>query len=175
MRHRTLATGIATTPLLGLFPVIGLAGALACNDLEYLMGPGDPVSLTPQALEGRWVRVRVVLSTSSTEPVVSDTAEIPDNGLIYKFTASGGAEESCRCPGLGIAPSALITSYSISGDTLRFHSSDGVLTYLAGTYLAEVTTRRLILRNPGPFPHDLDQDGVPEDVRATFTHQRMRD
>jgi hypothetical protein len=57
--------------------VLCLALLLACNDLEYLTGTGEPVPLTPQSLEGSWVRIRVVVSTVAA-PVLGDTTEIPE-------------------------------------------------------------------------------------------------
>ena len=150
--------------------VLCLALLMACDGLEYLTGPGDPVPLTPQSLEGSWVRVRAVISTL-TSPVLSDTTDIPENGLIYELSESGEAKEFCRCPSLATAPSSSIVSYSVAGDTLRLQSRDG----WSLSYLAEVTTRRLVLRAIGTFPHDIDEDGVAEDVRVTYTHQRKKD
>jgi hypothetical protein len=147
-----------------LTTVLGLVFLVACNDST---DPGDPVPLTPQSLEGRWVRFRVVLSTS-TDPVVSDTTEIPDNGEIYEFTESGDVEYSCRCPRFDVAPTPQYTSYSITGDTLWLHQDEGA----PHPRLAEVTTLRLILRSLGTSAVDITGDGVPEDVRIADIYRR---
>jgi hypothetical protein len=142
--------------------VFGLSFLVACSDPN---DPGDPLPLTPQSLEGRWVKIQVVRSTT-TEPVVADTTEIPENGEIYEFTESGGVEYSCRCPGFDVAPTPQYTSYSITGDTLWLYQDEGA----PHRHLAEVTTRRLIFRSFGAI--DISGDGVPEDVRIDDIYRR---
>ena len=142
----------------------GLVFFAACD----LTGPGDPVPLTSESLAGKWELVERVLS--STNPVLSDTKEISENGTIYEFTRSGGAKESCRCGGIG--PSSLVSAYSISGDTLRLQTSENPA---FETYLAELWTHQLILRGIGTIPHDINGDGVLEDMTLTRTFQRMND
>jgi hypothetical protein len=135
---------------------------VACSDPN---APGDPLPLTPQSLEGRWVKIQVVLSTT-TGPALADTTEIPQNGEIYEFTESGSVEYSCRCPGSGVAPTPQYTSYSITGDTLWLHQDEGP----PQPRLAEVTTRRLIFRSFGAT--DISGDGVAEDVRIEEVYRR---
>ena len=154
-----------------LTTALGLALLVACNGLEYLTGPGDPVLLTPESLEGSWVHVRTVFSTS-TDPILTETKEIPENGAIYEFTKSGSVTYSCRCPGFDTAPTLQYISYSISDDTLRLHQSEGA----PHAHLAEVTTRRLVLTTPwSTFPRDVNHDGAPEDVTVAYIYQRMKD
>jgi hypothetical protein len=147
-----------------LTTVMGLLLLLACSDPA---GPGDPLPLTGQSLEGRWVRIQVVLATSPS-PVVSDTTEIRENGEIFEFTDSGEVEYFCRCPGSDTGPTPQYTSYSISGDTLSLHQIAGA----SISQVAEVTTRRLILRSIETFPVDITGDGVPEDVSVTDIYRR---
>jgi hypothetical protein len=146
--------------------ISGLAFLLACGDPN---DPGDPLPLTPESLEAKWVKIQVVRSTI-TAPILSDTTEIPDNGEIYVFTASGDVAYSCRCPGGaegGVTPQ--YTSYSITGDTLWLQQDDG----LPQPYLARVTTRRLILGGgPGTQPLDITGDGVPEDVTVAQIYRQ---
>ena len=144
--------------------VLGLLFLVACGDPN---DPGDPRPLTGQSLEGKWVRIQVVLATSSA-PVVSDTTEIRENGEIFEFTDSGEVEYFCRCPGFDTGPTPQYTSYSISGDTLSLHQLGGA----SLPRIAEVTTRRLILRSTGTFPVDITGDGIPEDVSVTDTYRR---
>ena len=150
-----------------LTPVFGLAFLLACSDPN---DPGDPLPLTPESLEGRWVKIQVVRSTV-TEPILSDTNEIPENGEIYEFTASGDVNYSCRCPGGaegGFAPQ--YTSYSITGDTLWLYQEGD---YPPHPRLAKVTTRRLIFGGgPGTTPFDITGDGVPEDVTVAEIYRQ---
>lgn len=146
-----------------LIQVVGLVCLAACNDPN---DPGDPRPLTGQSLEGRWVRIQVVLS-ASRNPVVSDTTEITQNGEIFEFTESGGVEYFCRCPGFDTGPTPQYSSYSIAGDTLWLHQIGGA----SHPHLAEVTTRRLTLRNIGTFPVDITGDGIPEDVTVTDTYR----
>lgn len=148
-----------------LSTIFGLAFLLACSDPN---DPGDPLPLTPESLEGRWVKIEVVRSTV-TDPVVSDTTEIPENGEIYEFTASGDVNYFCRCPGSGIAPTPQYTSYSITGDTLWLHQDDGAPQPL----LAKVTTRRLIFGGgSSTVPIDITGDGVPEEVTIAHIYRR---
>jgi hypothetical protein len=145
---------------------IGVGLLLACSDPN---DPGDPLALSPESLEGRWVKFQVVRSTV-TEPILSDTTEIPENGEIYEFTASGGVQYSCRCPsgaeGGGVPQ---YTSYSITGDTLWLHQAEGP----PQPILAKVTTRRLILGGgPGTTPFDITGDGVPEDVTVAHIYRQ---
>ena len=144
--------------------VFSLSFLVACSDPN---DPGDPLPLTPQSLEGRWVKTQVVRSTT-TGPAVADTTEIPENGEIYEFTESGGVEYSCRCPGFDVAPTPQCTSYSITGDTLWLRQEEGA----PQPRLAEVTTRRLIFRGLGTMPVDISGDGVPEDVRIDNIYRR---
>jgi hypothetical protein len=149
-----------------LSTVFGLAFLLACGDPN---DPGDPLPLTPESLEGRWVKIQVVRATV-TDPVLSDTTEIPENGEMYSFTASGDVQYFCRCPGgaEGVA-TPQYTSYSITGDTLWLHQDDGP----PHRHLAKVTTRRLILGGgPGTVPSDITGDGVPEDVTVTQIYRQ---
>ena len=132
----------------------------ACSDPNE---PGNPLPLTPQSLAGRWVKIRVVLSTGSA---LADTTQIPQNGEIYEFTESGGVEYSCRCPGSGVAPTPQYTSYSITGDTLWLHQEEGP----PQPRLAEVTTRRLIFRSFGAT--DISGDGVAENVSIEEVYRR---
>jgi hypothetical protein len=149
-----------------LTTVLGFAFLLACSDSN---DPGDPLPLTPESLAGRWVKFQVVRSTI-TAPVLSDTTEIPENGEIYEFTASGDVTYFCRCPGGaegGVTPQ--YTSYSVSGDTLWLQQDDGS----PQPYLAKVTTRRLILGGgPGTQPFDITGDGVPEDVTVADIYRQ---
>ena len=137
---------------------------LSCD----LTGPGDSVPLTSASLAGKWELVQRVLS--STNPVLSDTKEISENGTLYEFTRLGSAKEFCRCGGIG--PSSLVSAYSISGDTLRLQTSENPA---FETYVAELWTHQLILRGIGTFPHDINGDGILEDVTLTRTFQRMND
>jgi hypothetical protein len=107
----------------GLITLFVLAFLVACSDPN---DPGDPLPLTPESLEGRWVKFQVVRSTV-TEPVLSDTTEIPENGEIYEFTASGDFNYFCRCPGGGFngGLTPQYTFYTITGDTLWLHQDDG--------------------------------------------------
>lgn len=70
-----------------LTTIRSLAFLIACSDPA---DPGDPLPLTPRSLEGRWVKIQVVLSTSAA-PVLSDTTEIPENGEVDH--PSAGAPE----------------------------------------------------------------------------------
>jgi hypothetical protein len=146
--------------------VFSLALLLGCGDPN---DPGDALPLTPESLEGRWVRIQVVRSTI-TAPVLSDTTEI-ESGEIYEFTASGDVTYSCRCPGgaEGV-PTPQYTSYSITDDTLWLHQDDGA----PQPRLAKVTTRRLVFGGggPGTTPFDITGDGVPEDVTVADVYQR---
>ncbi len=144
--------------------ILGFLFLVACSDGT---DPGDPRPLTGQSLEGRWVRIQVVLATTSA-PVVSDTTQIRENGEIFEFTDSGDVEYFCRCPGFDTGPTPQYTSYSISGDTLSLHQIAGG----SLSQVAEVTTRRLILRSIETFPVDITGDGVPEDVTVTDTYRR---
>ncbi len=147
-----------------LIRALALVCLAACNDAN---DPGDPRPLTGRSLEGRWVRIQVVLSTSPN-PVETDTTEITQNGEIFEFTESGGVEYFCRCPGFDTGPTPHYDSYSIAGDTLWLHQLGGA----SLSHLAEVTTSRLILRSPGTVPVDITGDGVPEDVTVTNTYRR---
>jgi hypothetical protein len=115
------------------------------------------------------VKIQVVRSTV-TDPVLSDTTEIPENGEIYEFTASGDVNYFCRCPGGaegGFTPQ--YTFYSITGDTLWLHQDEGA----PQPHLAKVTTRRLIFGGgPGTTPFDITGDGVPEDVTVADIYRR---
>jgi hypothetical protein len=149
-----------------LTTLLGLVFLVACSDPN---DPGDPLPLTPESLEGRWVKIQVVRSTV-TDPVLSDTTEIPENGEIYEFTASGDVNYFCRCPGGaegGFTPQ--YTFYSITGDTLWLHQDEGA----PQPHLAKVTTRRLIFGGgPGTEPVDITGDGVPEDVTIAHIYRR---
>jgi hypothetical protein len=149
-----------------LTTVFGLAFLVACSDAN---DPGDPLPLTPESLEGRWVKFQVVRSTV-TEPVLSDTTEIPENGEIYEFTASGDVHYFCRCPGGAEGGSTpQYTSYSIAGDTLLLYEGD----YPPQRLLAKVTTRRLIFGGgPGTTPFDITGDGVPENVTVADIYRQ---
>lgn len=149
-----------------LTTVFGLAFLLACSDPN---DPGDPLPLTPESLEGRWVKIQVVRSTV-TDPVLSDTTEIRENGEIYEFTASGDVNYFCRCPGGAEGGSTpQYTSYSITGDTLWLHQDDGA----PQPHLAKVTTRRLIFGGgPGTESFDITGDGVPEDVTVAHIYRQ---
>jgi len=130
--------------------------------------PGDPLPLTPESLEGRWVRIQVVRSTI-TDPIVSDTVDIK-SGEIYEFTASGDVAYSCRCPGGAEGVSTpQYTSYLITGDTLVLYQTDGS----PHLHRVKVTTRRLIFGgSPGTTPFDITGDGVPEDVTVADIYRR---
>ena len=153
------------TPL-RLTTAFGLTFLLAWSDPN---DPADPLPLTPESLEGTWVRIQVVRATV-TDPILSDTTEIPDNGEIYSFTASGDVEYSCRCPGGAEGGSTpQYTSYSITGDTLWLHQDDGP----PHRHLARVTTRRLMFGGgPGTQPFDITGDGVPEDVTVADIYRK---
>jgi hypothetical protein len=149
-----------------LTTVFSLAFLLACSDPN---DPGDPLPLTPESLAGTWVKIQVVRATV-TDPILSDTTEIPDNGEMYSFTASGHVEYSCRCPGgaEGVG-TPQYTSYSITGDTLWLHQDNGA----PQPSLARVTTRRLIFGGgPGTEPFDITGDGAPENVTVAQIYRR---
>jgi hypothetical protein len=145
--------------------VFGFALLLACGDPN---DPGEALPLTPESLEGSWVKIQVVRSTV-TDPVLSDTTEIK-SGEIYEFTASGNVTYSCRCPsGAEGGSTSQYSSYSITADTLWLHQNDGA----PQPYLAKVTTRRLIFGGgPGTTPFDITGDGVPEEVTVADVYQR---
>ena len=60
-----------------LTTVFSLAFLLACSDPN---DPGDPLPLTPESVEGTWVKIQVVRATV-TDPILSDTTDQRVRGL----------------------------------------------------------------------------------------------
>jgi hypothetical protein len=131
---------------------------MACGG-DWMTGPGGPLELSHESIEGRWVHTRTLI-TMVGNPSVKHEAEIsPDKGSILEFDGAGGVQRSRYVEG-GFFP----TEYSISADTLTVWFS----------YQAEVSTSRLILTLRG-ITHDFDADGTAEDAVEVLTYQKGKD
>lgn len=127
---------------------------MACSG-DWLTGPGTPLELTHQSLEGRWVNVLLAYTGVGIEHPYS-----PDEGEIVEFDGSGGVQHF-RYP-----PSVTYASpyYTINGNTLTMEV----------THVAEVSTTRLVLTLGGVIG-DYDGDGDQEEAVQVLTYQRGKD
>ena len=140
-----------------LYPALAL---MACGG-DWLTGPGTPLELTHQSLEGRWVNVLVVHTLVVNPSIAYRFERSPDEGPMLEFDGSGGVQHS------RYAPDVTYTSptYTISGDTLTMEFA----------YVAEVSTTRLTLTLDAGISHDFDGDGDQEEAVQVTTHQRAKD
>ena len=132
---------------------------VACGG-DWLTGPGTPLELSHQSLEGRWVNVLVVHTLVANPSIAYRFERSPDEGPILEFDGSGGVQHSRYAPDVSYLPQ----TYTISGDTLT----------MAFDYVAEVSTTRLVLTLEG-VSHDYDGDGIQEEAVQVTTHQRAKD
>jgi hypothetical protein len=134
------------------------AALMACGG-DWMTGPGVPVELSHESLEGRWVHTHTLI-TRVGNPAVQHRAEIsPDKGSILEFDGAGGVQRSRYVEG-GFFPQ----EYTISADTLTVWFS----------YQAEVSTSRLILTLRG-ITFDFNEDGTGEDAVEVLTYQKGKD
>ena len=140
-----------------LYPALVL---MACGG-DWLTGPGTPLDLSHQSLQGRWVNVSVVHTLVANPSIAYRFERSPDEGEIVEFDGSGGVQHS-RYP-----PDVTYTSptYTITGDTLRMELA----------YVAEVSTTRLELTLAERVTHDFDGDGDQEEAVEVSTYQRGKD
>ena len=128
---------------------------MACSG-DWLTGPGTPLELTHQSLEGRWVNVLLAYTGVGIEHPYS-----PDEGEIVEFDGSGGVQHFRYPPGVTYTS----PTYTISGDTLTMEFA----------YVAEVsTTRRLLTLGASSGDYD-NGDGDQEAAVQTLTYQRGKD
>ena len=140
-----------------LYPALAL---MACGG-DWLTGPGTPLELTHQSLQGRWVHTSSV-NTLIANPSIKYRLEFsPDEGSILEFDGAGGLQLFRYAPDGGPGPS----NYTISGDTLTMFFD----------YAAEVSTTRLVLTLNSGVPNDFDGDGDEELAITVTTHQRAKD
>ena len=133
---------------------------IACGG-DWLTGPGTPLELSHQALQGRWVNTLVVHRLVGNPSVEYRFESSPDEGSILEFDGAGGVQHFRYPPGAG--PGA--PNYTIRGDTLTMFFD----------YAAEVSTTRLMLTLNSGVPHDFDGDGDEERSIQVTTHQRSKD
>jgi hypothetical protein len=132
---------------------------MACSG-GWLTGPGTPLELSHQSLEGRWVNVLVV-TTLVTNPSIAYRIEYsPNEGEIVEFDGSGGVHHSRY----GWDVTYTSPNYTINGDTLTMELA----------YVAEVSTTRLVL-TLGGISGDYDSDGDQEAAVQVLTYQRGKD
>ena len=139
--------------------VYGIAVALTACGGDWLTGPGIPVELTHESLEGRWVHTRTVLTRVGNPRLEIRAEHSTDEGSILEFDGAGGVQHFRYVTG-GFFPQ----QYTISGDTLLMFFS----------YQAEVSTSRLIL-TLRDITHDFDGDGDQENAVSVETHQKAQD
>jgi hypothetical protein len=133
---------------------------MACGG-DWLTGPGTPLELTHQSLQGRWVKVLVV-HTLVANPSIKYRFEFsPDEGEIIEFDGSGGVQH------YRYSWDVTYTSpnYTITGDSLAMEFA----------YVAEVSTTRLTLTLDAGISHDFDGDGDQEEAVQVLTYQRGKD
>jgi hypothetical protein len=133
---------------------------MACGG-DWLTGPGTPLELSHQSLEGRWVNVAVV-HTVVANPSIKHRFEFsPDEGEIMEFDGAGGVQHFRYSWGVTYAS----PNYTIRGDTLTMELG----------YVAEVSTTRLVLTSLEAVSADYDGDGDQEIAVQSTTHQRAKD
>ena len=71
---------------------------MACGG-DWLTGPGTPLELSHQSLEGRWVNVLVVTSLVGNPSIAYRFEQSPDEGEIVEFDGSGGVSRPGAWPG----------------------------------------------------------------------------
>jgi len=133
---------------------------MACGG-DWLTGPGTPLELSHQSLQGRWVKVLVVHTLVANPSIKYRFEHSPDEGEIIEFDGSGGVHHS------RYAWDVTYTSpnYTINGDTLTMELA----------YVAEVSTTRLTLTLDAGISYDFDGDGDQEEAVQVTTHQRAKD
>jgi hypothetical protein len=134
---------------------------MACGGSDWLTGPGTPMALTHESLQGRWVHVLSVHTLVANPSVAYRLEHSPDEGHIVEFDGSGGVQHFRYPPGVTYTS----PFYTISGDTLTVELA----------YLAEVSTRRLELTLAETVTHDFDGDGDQEEAIEVLTYQRGKD
>ena len=132
---------------------------VACGG-DWLTGPGTPLELTHESLEGSWVQVLVVTSRVGNPSTARRFESSTDEGEIIEFDGSGGVQHSRY--GWDVVYTS--PNYTISGDTLTMEFS----------YVAEVSTTRLVL-TLGGISRDFDGDGDQEAAVQAVTYQRGKD
>lgn len=128
---------------------------LACGG-DWMTGPGEPVELSHESLEGQWVHTRSVLTRVGNPSQELRFDISPDKGTILEFDGAGGVQHFRYVLG-GPFP----TEYTISSDSL----------FMGLIYQAEVSTSRLILTNR-EVTHDFDDDGERENAVSVETYQK---
>jgi len=132
----------------------------ACGGSDLLAGPGEPVELSHETLEGRWVLITSVY-TMLADPTVEERFESsPETGLILEFDGEGGVQYARVAANRDTAP----TTYSIRGSRLR----------LDVEYQAEVTTTRLVLTLED-VRYDFGGDGRGEPAIHVETYHKYKD
>ena len=140
-----------------LYPVLAL---MACGG-DWLTGPGTPLELSHQPLEGRWVNTLVVHTLIANPSIRYRFEKSPDEGPILEFDGAGGVQHFRYAPDVGFQPQ----TYTIHGDSLT----------IGFDYAAEVSTTRLVLTLDSGVAHDFDGDGDQEQAIQVTTHQRAKD
>lgn len=140
-----------------LYPALAL---MACGG-DWLTGPGTPLELTHQSLEGRWVNVLVVHTLVANPSTEYRFERSPDEGPILEFDGSGGVQHSRYSWDVTYTS----PTYTINGDTLTMEFA----------YVAEVSTTRLVLSLDAGISHDFDGDGDQEEAVEVSTYQRGKD
>ena len=103
---------------------------MACGG-DWLTGPGTPLELSHQTLQGRWVNTLVVHTLVANPSINYRFEKSPDEGSILEFDGAGGVQHFRYAPNAGPGPA----NYTIRGDTLTMFFD----------YAAEVSTTRLVL------------------------------
>lgn len=134
---------------------------IACGGSDWLTGPGAPLELSHQSLQGRWVHVLAVHTLVANPSVAYRLEHSPDEGTIVEFDGSGGVQHFRYPPGVTYTS----PTYTISGDTLTMEFA----------YVAEVSTTRLELTLAERVTHDFDGDGDQEEAVEVLTYQRGKD
>jgi hypothetical protein len=141
-----------------LYPALVL---VACGGSDWVTGPGTPMALTHESLQGRWVHVLSVHTLVANPSVAYRFERSPDEGEIVEFDGAGGVQHFRHAPDAGPLP----PNYTIRGDTLT----------IAFDYVAEVSTSRLELTLAESVTHDFNGDGDQEEAIEVLTYQRGKD
>jgi hypothetical protein len=140
-----------------LYAVLIIAG---CGGSDVLTGPGVPVELSHESLQGRWVLITSVYTMEANPRVEARFEKSPETGFIIEFDGEGGVSYARVAPDGGSGP----TTYTIRGNRLQ----------LDFDYQAEVTTTRLVLTLED-ISFDFGGDGSQEPAINIATYHKFKD